>query len=159
MAAHKPRPPHTPAEGVTRIIAEIGADGCAAAIGRSEGLVHRLANPDDDTARLGFEQAAQLDAAYLAVRPEVAVPPLLETYRHLLQASGAGAVAAAAARADLRDRALTIGVEFGELQADTLDAHRDGQLTPLEVARLVKDARDLRDKVDAYIATLACGRA
>src|SRR3546814_4951638 len=57
------RRPGTYADAITRILGNLSPELAAAAVGKSEGLVRRWSNPDDD-ALPSLVQAEQMDRAY-----------------------------------------------------------------------------------------------
>lgn len=78
----KLRNPKEFAAAVTRIRSRLGEDVCARAIGRSESLVRKWADPGHPSLP-GIEQALLLDAAYVAAGH--GEPPLLKLYETLLE--------------------------------------------------------------------------
>ena len=78
----KLRNPKEFAAAVTRIRARLGEDVCAHAVGRSESLVRKWADPGHPSLP-GIEQALLLDTAFIAGGH--GEPPLLKLYESLLE--------------------------------------------------------------------------
>ena len=78
----KLRNPKEFAAAVTRIRTSVGEDVCARAVGRSESLVRKWADPGHPSLP-GIEQALLLDAVYIAGGH--GEPPLLKLYESLLE--------------------------------------------------------------------------
>lgn len=144
----KPRPVLTVADGVTRMLSELGVEALVGATGKSAGLMRRWADPDDDV-KPSFLQAVILDQLWLMSGR--ADPPLLAAYKAQLRERGATADEIG----DLRDRTLEIGAEFGELMADVTGALSDGRVSTEDKARIAKDLRDMRGKIDTFERALA----
>jgi len=79
----KLRNPKEFSAAVTRIRAALGEDGCARAVGRSDSLVRKWADPDHP-AMPNLDQALGLDAAYVAAGHGDA--PILGLYQDLIDA-------------------------------------------------------------------------
>ena len=78
----KLRNPKEFAAAVTRIRAALGEEGCAQAVGRSDSLVRKWADPDHP-AIPNLDQALSLDAAYVSAGHGDA--PILGLYQDLLE--------------------------------------------------------------------------
>tara|TARA_R110000737_G_scaffold10365_1_gene26029 strand:+ start:187 stop:666 length:480 start_codon:yes stop_codon:yes gene_type:complete len=88
----KLRNPKEFAAAVTRIRSALGEEGCARAVGRSDSLVRKWADPDHP-AIPNLDQALSLDAAYVAAGHGDA--PIFELYQDQLEdrINGAGVLA------------------------------------------------------------------
>ena len=111
----KLRNPKEFAAAITRIRSALGETACAGAIGRSESLVRKWADPDHPSLP-GIEQALVLDAAFVAAGHGEA--PLLKLYESLLEdAISENNVG----RDELVPSALMIQAIVGDLSAEIRD--------------------------------------
>lgn len=131
MTAIKPRPPGSLAAAMTRVVDRLGAEGAAAVVGKSSGLIHRWADPDDER-RPSIEQALALDSAMLSAGHEAA---LGEWYSARLEQ-------ALAAHAPLAPplRMAQVSGEVGDVAKEVHRACADGALTPAERAEISRQA-------------------
>lgn len=141
----KARAPLTFQDAVTKIAAEIGWDGCAAAVGKTERLVRYWSDPDEDR-EPSITQALKLDAAYRAKTGSNSAP-LLTAYAHLLGVDGFCPESGAA----LIALAASVARETGEAAAAVMEAALPG-------ATDAKRAACVRE-VDEAIEALATTRA
>ena len=152
MTVVKPRHPVSWPGAVTRIM---GALGLAAgqAIGKSDSLIRKFADPDHDAVP-NLHQALALDAAFVLATGEEA--PILRVYLQRLEDATRGAPHAAVAP---HTRLLQVMAETGEIAADLHRALDDGALTANERATLQKDIADAIEKLTAMSRDLdAFGR-
>ena len=82
------RRPGTYADAITRVLGNLGPDNAASAVGKSENLVRRWSNPDDD-ALPSLVQAEHLDRAY--VEAGCGPAPILAVYSERIARAGAPA--------------------------------------------------------------------
>jgi hypothetical protein len=111
----KLRNPKEFAAAVTRIRTALGEEACAQAVGRSESLVRKWADPDHPGLP-GIEHALVLDAAYVAGGHGEA--PLLNLYESLLEDAISDNTVG---RDELVPSALMIQAIVGDLSAEIRD--------------------------------------
>lgn len=117
----KLRQPHTIEDAVMRVLAAIGREAAAEAVGKSAAMVYRWADPDDTCAPRLIDCLA-LDAAYVAAGHGEA--PILAAYRD--QVAGIQSSHAAMNAADrLCDVMHEVGDVAGEVRA-SLDPRGEG---------------------------------
>lgn len=150
---NKPRHPLTFAAAATRALGILGGPEAARAIGKSESLVRKAADPDVDF-DLNIAQCAALDLACLAVtsaegRPET---PFLTVFGALV----ARAPGQEAGVAELLHRVAVVTGETGDLARTVDQAARDGAISANERVRIaeaaqrqIKAAQDVLDAVSA----------
>ena len=78
----KLRNPKEFSAAITRVRAALGEEGCARAVGRSDSLVRKWADPDHPAVP-NLDQALSLDAAYVAAGHGDA--PILGLYQDLIE--------------------------------------------------------------------------
>lgn len=134
----KLRRPVTFERALTRIADELGWDGCAAVLAKSESLVRKMSDPDIER-ELSLRDSLRLDAAWRRAGGSGA--PLLECYALRLE------IETSAARASADEILVAIGDsarETGEAVSAALDAinnmtspaHRDRALREIEEGRV-----------------------
>jgi hypothetical protein len=152
MTVVKPRHPVSWPGAVTRIMGALGL-AAAQAIGKSDSLIRKFADPDHDAVP-NLDQAVALDAAFMAATGDEA--PILRVYLLRLEAATAGVPHAAQAP---HKRLIRVMAESGEIAADLHRALADGKLTPAERATLQKDIADAIEQLTAMSRDLdALGR-
>jgi hypothetical protein len=149
MPRLKARLPGSYADAVTRIMGALTPEGAAKAVGKTPGLVRGWSDPDSDSLP-SIAQAEKLDAAYVAATGEAG--PLGALLR---QRTRRGLRRAAHVALDPHARLSEIVAEVGEIGLDLTKALRDRHLSPNEIARLAKDARDAKKAIDRFLADLA----
>lgn len=115
----KRRDPGTFKSALTHIVSRLGAKRAADAVGRSQSLVRKWADPDE-TSLPNLEQAALLDRAY--VEAELGEPPIHNVLENEAFA-GAGERERDTVTAALLDLQGAIG-ELARLASDDLDIAR-----------------------------------
>lgn len=106
-------------DAIIKIVALIGWNGAAAAVGKSERLVRAWSDPDDDRS-ITIEHALRLDAAFAARGGEGA--PFLSAYAYQLELTGFGSTSSDALVAVTARAAKECGEAIGAL----LEASRPG---------------------------------
>ncbi|MCM0018411.1 MAG: hypothetical protein NBV67_00290 [Tagaea sp.] len=151
MTVVKPRHPISWAGAATKIMGALGL-GAAAAIGKSDALIRRFADPDlDDEPKL--TQALALDAAFVAATGESA--PFLRVYETRLRAMTASIAHDPVAPAT---RFLDVTSEIGDVSTLLSTALRDGRLTHAERTALQKEIADAVEKLSALARDLDAHR-
>lgn len=141
----KARDPLTFEDAVTKIAAEIGWDGCAAAVGKTERLVRYWSDPDEDR-EPSITQALRLDAAYRAKTGGNA-SPMLTAYAHLLGLDGFCPETGAA----LISLAATVARETGEAAAAVMEAALPGATDATRASAI----REIDEGIEALTTTRA----
>lgn len=153
MTVVKPRHPVSFPGAVTRIMGALGL-GAAQAIGKSDSLIRKFADPDHD-ALPNLDQALALDAAFVLATGDEA--PILRVYLQLLEDLTRGAAHAAQPP---HARLMRVMAEAGEIAGDLHTALADGRVTPNERAKLQKDIADAIEQLSAMSRDLdALGRS
>ncbi|MCA3264947.1 MAG: hypothetical protein ING19_02665 [Azospirillum sp.] len=142
MTVVKPRHPVSFPGAVTRIMGALGL-GAAQAIGKSDSLIRKFADPDHD-AQPNLDQALALDAAFVLATGDEA--PILRVYLQKLEDLTRGAAHVALAP---HARLMRVMAEMGEIAGDLHAASVDGQVTPSERAKLQKDIADTIEQLTA----------
>lgn len=132
----KVRQPDSFEGAVTLIAATIGFDTCAAAIGKSEGLIRVFTDPDQDTIP-NLRQAMELDAAYIAATNEAG--PLAAVYCDKLR-ERVGELKHQPLNPLLR--LARIGAEVGDVHQAVIEAKADNKITKAERAKIVGEVND-----------------
>ncbi|AUW59420.1 hypothetical protein C1T17_16330 [Sphingobium sp. SCG-1] len=110
----KVRKPLTFQRSLSLIADELGWDGCAAVVGKSESLLRKLSDPDTER-EISLQDALRLDNAYYRAGGEGA--PLFECYTLRLEAPG---MVEAATDTSVLVAAGNVAKEAGEAVAATL---------------------------------------
>lgn len=136
------RKPGTYAAAITRIMGYLGPEACAATVGKSEGMVRRWSNPDDDRCP-ALHEAEALDRAY--VEAGCGPAPILAVYRERVAAL---AFAPSHSPADPLERLATTLKEVGEA-ADAWRAMQHPRLSNLDASEI---ERELSEAIEALEA-------
>ena len=140
----KVRAPDTEHEAVAQALALLSPGLCASVTARSESLLRKWGDPDDDSHRIPFHQAMRLDEVLAGMRFAPAFLPLLaasvrrERDLRLLTAPD---------QAPLQDPAramLDVTAEGGHVAAAVQHSLRDGEVAPVEAQAIVRACRKLR---------------
>lgn len=155
----KLREPHTFADAVTRIMGVVSPEACAEALGKSESLIRKFADPDHDSLP-SIQQAYLLDAVYVAATG-VACPPLLRVYKQNIE--GLTAPAAPKAAKPLTEAALTMQQALGSFAGKivtALDGNSPGgaAVTTAERAEIYEILENIRQQIGAIEASLLMHR-
>src|SRR3546814_107107 len=132
------RRPGTYADAITRILGNLSPELAAAAVGKSEGLVRRWSNPDDD-ALPSLVQAEQMDRAYAEAGCGPA--PILAVYSERIKQAGAPVHTTA----DPLERLASTLKEVGE----AADAWRAMQYPRLSINDAAEIEREILDAIEA----------
>lgn len=141
----KSRDPLTFEDAVTKIAAEIGWDGCAAAVGKTERLVRYWSDPDEDR-EPSITQALKLDAAYRA-KTGSNLAPMLSVYAHKLGLDGFCPETGAA----LIHLAAKVARETGEAAAAAMEAALPGATQSTRATAI----REIDEGIEALTETRA----
>lgn len=147
MTVVKPRHPVSWAWACTRIQGALGTSA-GAAIGKSDSLIRKFADPDTDAVP-NLDQAVALDAAFALATGEEA--PILRVYLQRLEDLTRGAAHAAQAP---HARMLRVMAEAGEIAADLHKALADGVVTRAERLAIQKDIADTVEQLNAMTRDL-----
>lgn len=154
MTAQKLRNATGIAHAVTQIVARIGAKRAADAIGKSESLVYKWQDPDRGEMP-NAEQMLALDLAYAeAAGPDTTDgnPPCYEWLRDAIERGRL--LHAGKIEAPLSQLAR-ITSDVGELAAEIAADVHDGDLSPLERARIAERATVGINHLHALVDTVA----
>lgn len=149
---NKSRHPMTFAGATTRAMGILGGPEAGRAIGKSEALVRKAADPDHPW-MLNLEQAVALDLACLAVttaegRPET---PFLTVFAALVarpQQAGETGIA------ELQHRLLGLIGETGDVARAMDEAARDGAISANDKATVAVEIREVIVKAQAMLDAL-----
>lgn len=141
----KSRDPLTFEDAVTKIAAEIGWDGCAVAVGKTERLVRYWSDPDEDR-EPSITQALKLDAAYRA-KTGSNLAPMLSAYAHKLGLDGFCPETGAA----LIHLAAKVARETGEAAAAAMEASLPGASQSIRATAI----REIDEGIEALTETRA----
>jgi hypothetical protein len=128
-------------DAVAQAIGLLGIDLCRQVTGKSESLIRKWADPDEDAHHIPFAQALRLDAALVARGLPAVFGPVLHD------------VEASVRRADALDPAsmpepatalVKVAADAGQVAGAVEVSLRDGHVSPIEAAGVATTARELR---------------
>lgn len=126
----KIRQPDSFAGAIALIAVTVGYDACAAAVGKSEGLVRQWSDPDQD-ARPSIEQAVALDALYVSATKRPG--PIGALFIEKTKADDAHEPKT------LPERLIDVHGEVGDVHAAVREAMEDGRVNQRERAKILRE--------------------
>lgn len=139
----KPRTPGTIEAAIRKIIGALELPACAKAVGKSESLVYKWGDQDND-ASPSFKQALALDTAY--VKQEGKPAPLLSVYAKSIQD-----IVVQHDAQDPKDRLMDVTSELGDVarsiaEATSKDSEGGRGWSPNEIASCCKELDELLER-------------